>query len=96
MLPSFFKSCVTAPSSARSSTDINASASAKVAIASSRKLMPSSRSIEPKVNRSTPVARSVPTVDSISPNTVMINAFNTCPLPLKAATAESPSTISAK
>ncbi len=78
------------------STAIRISARAKVAMASSRKEKPSRRSGNPKVNLSTPTLRSMPMVEIMMPNSAMISALSTCPLPAKAATAERPSTMRAK
>ena len=69
---------------------------AKVAIANSRKLTPSIRLTLPKVKRGAPEVTSVPTVAIIKPNTVIIMALITWPLPEKAATAVKPRIIKAK
>ncbi len=77
-------------------TAISASDMAKVAMASSRKEMPSIRSMEPRVKRCTPCVWSVPTVESMRPNTVISSALVTWPRPANADTAVRPSTMSAK
>ncbi|CRZ89406.1 Uncharacterised protein [Vibrio cholerae] len=98
MLPMFFIcSCSLALLSASGfKMPIKVSPRAKVAIAKSRKLKPSIKSVRPKVKRSTPIPLSIPTVESIKPSTVIIHALMTWPLPAKAATAERPTSMSAK
>ncbi len=54
------------------------------------------RSSMPRVKRCMPTAASVPTVESMSPSTVISSALVMLPLPAKAATAVRPRTISAK
>ena len=75
---------------------IMTSAKAKVAMANNKKLMPSTKSICPKVYLGAPVITSLPTVAIIKPNTVIIMALITCPFPAKAATEVRPNSMRAK
>ena len=67
----------------------NASARAKVAIATRTKLIPSARSSRPNVKRCTPADWSVPTVPSMRPNTAAASERNTWPRSAKAAIDDS-------
>ena len=80
----------------RLSTVMSASERAKAAMASSRKEMPSSRSIEPKVKRVMSEEVSWPMVASPRPRKTMSMALRNWPRPAKAETAVSPRTMSAK
>ena len=79
-----------------SSTRYIASGSANMAMARVMKPMPDWRSMIPMVKRGRLNSAPSPTVAMISPSTVIIRAFATCPVPAKAAMADRPTTISAK
>ena len=76
-------------------TTINASAIANVAIDSNKKLIPSYKSVMPNVNRWIPEGSS-PTVANIKPNSAIMAALSTCPLPENAVMAVNPNSINAK
>ena len=67
-----------------------------MAMARVMKPKPDCRSMMPIVKRGRLNNAPSPTVAMISPRSVMIIAFATCPVPAKAAMADRPTTISAK
>ena len=77
-------------------TKNSASGNANIAMASVMKEKPDCSSITPKVKRGMFESAPSPTVPIIRPRIVIISALPTCPVPVKAAMADRPTTISAK